>query len=176
VPLSLRTEAPVLRDEASVEDHLAGREAAASHLRQARAADEAIVPVLHDERGDAAGAARGVDRREHDADVGEWSVADEPLATVDDVAAVDPSRGGLDRRGIRSVLGLGDRDGAGGRIGRADRRQIAELLLVGAQGEERTGAEPALRHDPEHRRVAEGELFDDRAPVAKALDAAPAEL
>src|SRR5262249_52806357 len=146
---SFLAEAPVLGDEAVLEGHLGGGEAAAAHLRKTRPAYEAVVALLDDERRDPAGTAAGLDGGADDADVGDVTVADELLAPVEDVAAVAADGRRLDRRGVGTVLGLRDRDGAGRRLGTADRRQPALLLLGGAEREQRPREEAALCDHPE---------------------------
>src|SRR5207237_9609945 len=107
-------EAPVFGDEAVLERNLRGGVAAAAHLRQPGPADEALVALLDQECGDAAGAAARLDGGEDDAEVGDVAVADERLAPVEDVAAVMAGGRRLDRGRVGAVLRLGDRCGAGG--------------------------------------------------------------
>ena len=87
--LPLRRRAGGPRERSSPRMELAGREAAAAHLRQARAAPETLVAVLDDERGDPlrAGAGRRPSRRRRA--VGDVRIADELLVAVEHVAAVD---------------------------------------------------------------------------------------
>jgi hypothetical protein len=52
--------------------------------------------------------------RPHDDDVGDRAVADPALCAVEDPAVAVAPRGGLERDGVRSVVGLGERERADG--------------------------------------------------------------
>ena len=173
--LPLAAEPALVRDEALLEEELAGGEAAAAHLRQPRADHEAGIAALDDERGDPLRSRSRLDRREDDAEIRDRRVPDELLPPVDHVAPVDPPGARLDRGRVGAVLGLGDRNGTGRWVGAAERRQVALLLLVRSEREQRPREEAALGDHPEDRRVAERELLDHRAAVGQALDPTAAE-
>ena len=168
--LPLSAEPALVRNEALLEEELAGGEATAAHLRQPRADHEAGIAALDDERGDPPGPRSRLDRREDDAELRDRRVPDELLVPVDHIASVDPPGTRLDGGRVGAVLRFGDRNGTGRWVGAAERRQIALLLLVRSERQHRTREEAALGDHPEDRRVAERELLDHRAAVGQSFD------
>src|SRR6266536_1968765 len=174
--VALLAQTSVLGDEAVLEEELARGKAAAAHLRQQLASNEALVAVLEHERRDPLRTRPGGDRREDDAEVGDGGVADELLVAVQHVAPVHAGRPRGDRGRIGAGLRLGDRERARRRPRAAERRQPPLLLLLVAEGENRPRKEPALGDHERDRAVAPGELLEDQAALAQGLDAAAAVL
>src|SRR6185503_948812 len=80
-----------------------------------------------------------------------------------------------DRRGVRTRLGLGDREPAQRRLGSGERTDPALALLVGPHPQDRAREEAVARDRVRDRAVAPRELLPDQALRQDALDAAAAE-
>ena len=89
--------------------------------------------------------------RPHDDDVGDRAVADPALGAVEHPVVAVAARAGLERDGVRAVLGLGQRERAD-RLQPRHRRQPALLLLLGAEQVDRLHRQPRL--DAEERAEA----------------------
>ena len=147
--LARHAEQGVPGDDDALEHHRAGGAALDAHLVLLGADGQAGRVALHEEGGDAAVLELGVEREE----VGEARVGDELLGAVEAVAAVGQAGG---RRahgaGVGPGAGLGERvrpdRGAGREAG-----QVAGALLLGAEEDERQGADARVGEVGHRERV-----------------------
>jgi len=145
--LALLAQHTILGDHAILEDQVAGRAAADTHLLLMLALREALVVLLHDESGDLLhGAAALVGGLAGDGDddegISHVAVGDEALGAVQDVvlAGLIQHSGGLLALGVGTGAGLGQAESAdllaGAQVG-----QILHLLLLGAVLKDGGGAQ-----------------------------------
>src|SRR4051794_20230024 len=174
--LALRPQPPVVGDEAVGEEQLGVDDRALAHLAHRPAERDARVVAMHEERRDAAVAAAALDGREDDVALRDAAVRDPGLLAVEQVAAVDPLRRRLDRRGVRAGVRLGRRE-------RGHRRRLARqradpllLLLLGAEREHRLGEEAVARDEVPDARAAVAELLLHDTPRQDVGHPAAAEL
>ena len=95
-----------------VEDQLSGGGGANAHLVIVIAELETLPALLHDERGDAAGADVGSGDGEHHVGVGLGCVGDEDLAAVEEIVIALIYSGGLRAACIGACVGLGEAESA----------------------------------------------------------------
>ena len=165
--LALLTQHTVLGNDAILEDQVAGRTAANTHLLLVLALREALVVLLHDERGDLLHAATALvnglagDGDDHEG-VSYVAVGDEALGAVQNVvlAGLVQHGGGLLALGIGAGAGLGQAESAdllaGAQVG-----QILHLLLLGAVLEDGGGAQGGVGGNDNSSGTADlGQLLD----------------
>ena len=143
--LALLAQHTILGDDAILEDQVAGRGTANTHLLLVLALREALVVLLHDESGDLLhGAAALVDDLAGDGD------DDEGIShvAVQDVvlAGLIQHSGGLLTLGVGAGAGLGQTESADLAAG-AQVRQILFLLLLGAVLKNGGGAQGGMSRD-----------------------------
>ena len=140
----------------ALQDHLAGGAALDAHLVLLGPDRQAGRVALHQEGRDAAVLQPGVEREE----VGEAGVGDELLGAVEAVAAArQRRRGRAHGPGVRPGAGLGEGVGAD-RGARRQARQVAGALLLGAEEDQRQGADAGVGE------VGDGERVGGRQRLA----------
>src|SRR5207302_4098072 len=118
----------------------------------------------------------GGNRGEDGVVVRDAAVRDPALLAAQDVAALGARRRGLDRGGVGSGAGLGDRDGGERRSLARERRDPAPPLLLRAEDEHRLREEAARGEQVADPGAAEAELLLRDALRQEVGQAAPAVL
>ena len=168
----------LLGHEDVAERELGGVVAVEAHLVELLAVVEALHAVLDEQQAERVGlvALAGLDER--DDDVGGLAARDERLRAVDDVAALDPLRGGLGAAQVAARSGLGHRERAEDLAGRHAGEPLLLLLLRAHVHEVRDG-EIVLDAEGTGERAdagADGLFVDDRAEAVVLQHAGAAEL
>ena len=135
--LALVADAVGVGHEGVVEEQLGVDDAAVAELRHRLAERDALVAEADDERRDAARARAGLGLREHDVVLGDAAVRDPRLLPAQPVAALDARRERRHAGGVRAVVGLRRRERGERRALAAQRPQVALLLLLAAELEDR---------------------------------------
>src|SRR2546423_12657021 len=160
----LATEHVRLGHLAVFEDELAGIRAAEPHLVVDLSDAETLEALLDDEAADPTARALGaIIRGVHHYHVGDRAVGHPDLRSVQDPAAVAQGRARLDRSGVRSARGLGERERGdllpGGECG-----EITAFLILGPAEEDRHRADRRVRSDDvRERRGRSSELLECEA-------------